>query len=58
MVAIKNFEMPKSCEECGLFDGYSCHITWTENEYPDCEKSEDCPLVEVEVSELKNGNVY
>lgn len=48
MVAIKNFEMPKSCEECSLFDGYSCHITWTENEYPDCEKSEDCPLVEVE----------
>ena len=51
MIAIKDFEMPKSCEECCLFDGYSCNITWDKNEYPECEKLGNCPLIEVEVKE-------
>ena len=51
MVAIKDFEMPNSCEGCELFDGVLCFVTYSVNNSPYETKLDDCPLVEVEVKE-------
>jgi len=51
MIGIKDFEMPKSCEQCDLCDWHgTCMVLDinVENEdYTDEGRFEDCPLVEI-----------
>ena len=52
MVAIKDFEMPKTCEDCRLFRGgnsycaLGCFIPYDYDYYTETYKNEDCSLVE------------
>lgn len=53
MVAIKNFEMPKSCSQCTFCNESGWCILQCLNveyvgEYTDDNRDIDCPLVEVE----------
>lgn len=54
MIAIKNFEMPKSCSECMMYieewDDQYCAVTWILLYHPEFrkERHKTCPLVEVE----------
>lgn len=63
MIAIKDFEMPKSCIDCPLIyeedhNGGSLCCAVTNECVEDCwnngTKHEACPLVEVEVKERLN----
>lgn len=59
MIAIKDFEMPKSCYDCPLkYENYSggpfyCEVTnkYVDDYWDNETKHEACPLVEVEVKE-------
>lgn len=54
MVAIKNFEMPKHCNQCklcklDLYDNYLyCYITNADVDDMMEHRHKDCPLMEVE----------
>ena len=57
MVVIEDFEMPKTCKECGCsywhdyYGTYFCSITG--NDVREDFKEDDCPLVENSEMELK-----
>ena len=59
MVAIKDFEMPKSCEDCVMSSSirlktFYCDITLQDVDIESDVRDIDCPLVEIE--ENKDGN--
>ena len=53
MIAIKDFEMPKTCYDCPFFHegwvGRICCITLIHLDYPQYseERNKNCPLIEV-----------
>ena len=46
-VIVKNMEMPKTCNDCGLRDSFDCWITDSYIEARFSKRNEDCPLVEI-----------
>lgn len=62
MVAIKDFEMPKKCEDCPLFWGENsncalgCFIPHDYDYYTETYKNEKCPLVEIKENEDGKDN--
>jgi len=53
MVAIKDFEMPKNCENCAMsscrrLETFYCDITLKDVDIESDVRDADCPLLEVE----------
>jgi hypothetical protein len=53
MIVIKDFEMPKNCEDCAMsccrrLETFYCAITLQDVDIDDTERDADCPLVKVE----------
>ena len=54
MVAIRDFEMPKSCRECIFHGQYGmCQVSgyFEDDDYTETSRSADCPLVEIKENE-------
>ena len=60
-VIVKNMEMPKTCNDCGLRDSFDCWITDSYIEARFSKRNDDCPLVELPPHGrliLENGEEY
>ena len=57
-VIVKNMEMPKTCNDCGLRDSFDCWITDSYIEARFSKRNDDCPLIELPFAEELAEKLY